>query len=234
MIEPTTYAWYDDCMNTLRREAEQLRDQGYSYNMISEKLGVAKSTMSYWFRDRPFIPNRQVIERIKYGPIKSGALKHNRRVKEIEKLKNMGIREVGKLSDRDLWMVGLGLYIGEGSKTTEAVRIINSDPAVITIGIRWLKEICGLSDDNLAIILHIYPDTDEVECLSFWQKVTGLSRGNFRKSVVDRRLNKKLSNKHKLPYGTAHMYVVSNGDPSKGVALFRRINGWIFGALNQV
>ncbi|HET9721647.1 MAG TPA: hypothetical protein VFP32_01300 [Candidatus Saccharimonadales bacterium] len=221
-------------MNTLRIEAEKLRDQGYSYNMINQAIGVPVSTMSYWFRDRPFKPNKAVIERVKYGPIKSGAIRHNQKVKNIKKYKKIGIKEIGKLSDRDLWMLGIGLYIGEGSKTIESIRIINSDPAVIAIGIKWLKNICGLTNENITVRLHLYPDNSETEAIDFWQGLTGLPAANFRKTSVDRRLNKTELHNRKLPYGTAHVSVISRGDPKKGVVLFRRISGWIEGALNQV
>jgi len=33
--------------------------------MISEKLGLAKSTLSDWLRDIDFLPNRKVLLRIK-------------------------------------------------------------------------------------------------------------------------------------------------------------------------
>ena len=202
--------------------------------MIKQALGVPISTMSYWFRERPFKPNKKVLDRIKYGPIKSGAKRHNQKVQNIEKLKEAGAKEIGKLSHRDLWMLGIGLYIGEGSKTIESIRIINSDPAVIVVGIKWLKQICLLSNKNIKIRLHLYPDSNEKEAIKFWRDVTGIPTKNFRKSSIDIRENKKASNGRKLPYGTAHISVVSNGDPSKGVSLFRRINGWIYGAINQV
>lgn len=218
-------------MNELRTAATKLRDEGYSYAMISEKLGVAKSTMHYWFRERPFTPNYKVVERIKYGPLKNGARMHNRRVEEIAKLKSIGVNEVGELSKRDLWMLGIGLYIGEGAKTVECVRIANSDPAVIKIAIRWLKEACGLPDENIVITLHLYPDNDIEESFHYWQRVSGLPRSSFRKTQIDGRQNKKASNKRKLPHGTAHVRVIANGDQTKGVALFRKICGWIAGAL---
>ena len=31
--------------------AIKLRKQGYSYNQINDKLGISKSTLSYWLRD---------------------------------------------------------------------------------------------------------------------------------------------------------------------------------------
>lgn len=202
--------------------------------MIVEELGVARGTLSYWFKDRPFTPNQEVIKRIQRGPIKSGALRHEKKLRDIKHRQELGQKEIGILSKRDLWMLGLGLYIGEGSKTTEGIRISNSDPVVIATSVRWLKETCNLTNDNLTVRIHLYPDNNETESKKFWSNVTGLPFSNFRKTIVDIRTNKKSSNRSKLPYGTAHISVVSKGDPEKGVALYRRINGWIAGALNQV
>jgi len=221
-------------MNGLRTQAEELRSLGYSYNMIREKLGVSVSTQSYWFKDKPFVPNKEVINRIKFGPIENGKRRHNERVNEINQLKELGMKEVGRLSKRDLWMLGLGLYIGEGAKTTEMLRISNSDPAVIKVSIRWLKEICNLTDDNLSLRLHLYPDNNLDTSMKYWQNITNLPASNFRKTHIDRRVNKIKSRRGKLPYGTVHISVISRGDPSKGVKLYRRINGWMSGGLKQI
>ena len=221
-------------MNSLREKATQLRDNGYSYNMIKEELGVSISTMSYWFSDRPFTPNEELKKRIRNGMLKKGMLRHELRVNETKKVIEASEKEIGELSNRDLWMLGLGIYIGEGSKSIESVRIVNSDPAVIRIAVKWFKEVCGLSDDNLIISLNIYPDNDEETSIAYWQEVTGLPRANFRKTQIDIRLQKSRSRRGKLPYGTAQIRVRANGDTSKGVVLFRKIRGWSQGALNQV
>lgn len=221
-------------MNKLRAEAEKLREQGYSYNLIHERLGISKSTMSGWFKDKLFLPNEEVKKRIKNGQAQVGIMRHNIRVQEIQMLREQGTHEIGNITQRDLWMLGLGLYIGEGAKTTETIRISNSDPAVIQLSIKWLKEVLGLTNKNFSVRLHLYPDNKLDECLSYWQEVTGLSKSNFRRPSIDRRINKQTSRSGKLPYGTAHVTVISAGDPNKGVRLFRRMNGWIVGIMNQV
>ncbi|MBW3568685.1 hypothetical protein KY385_00970 [Candidatus Parcubacteria bacterium] len=175
-----------------------------------------------------------MLKRIQYGPIKSGALRHEQRLKDIAKYRKLGKAEIGKLSRRDLWMLGLGLYIGEGSKTTEGIRISNSDPVVIAIAVRWLKEICDLTNDNLTVRLHIYPDNNELEAKKYWRTITELPIKNFRKTMVDKRINKNRNNRSKLPHGTAHISVVCNGESEKGVTLYRRISGWIDRALEPV
>lgn len=210
-----------------------MRDSGYSYSMINKQLGVSKSTLSNWFKDVPFIPNREVLKRIQYGPIKSAEKRHNKRVEETAKLKELGANEIGSLSARDLWLLGIGLYIGEGAKSNESIRIINSDPEVIRLAIKWLKSIAILKTENFRIVIYLYPDNDMEECLNFWQKVTGLPRTTFGKVQIDRRKNKSKFKQKKLPHGTALVVVKSNGNPELGKKLFRRIMGWISGVLSQ-
>jgi transcriptional regulator with XRE-family HTH domain len=233
LIETPVYSAMLTYVNTLRAKAEILRKQGYSYNLINQKLGISISTMSYWFKDKPFVPNDEVLKRIKNGH-SNGIISHNRRVDEIQTLRQQGISEIGELTERDLWLLGLGIYIGEGSKTMERVRISNSDPAVIRLCIRWLKEVGNLSNKNFSIRIHLYPDNDVDESIRYWQNITGLRRSNFQNVTIDRRINKQLSHLGKLPYGTAHLTVLSLGDRDKGVRLLRRINGWIAGAEHQV
>lgn len=221
-------------MNPLRLESQKLRDSGYSYNMINIKLGVAKSTLSNWFKDRPFTPNQEVLKRIQYGPMASGQRAHNRRVQEIQVMKKIGIQQVGILTKRDLWLLGLGLYIGEGSKSHESICIVNSDPSVVKLAVKWLKEICGLEDKNITVTIHLYPDNNIWECFKFWSRVTGLEVDNFRKVQIDTRIKKLKINSRKLPYGTAHVKIISKGNPWRGVKLHRRLVGWIDGALSQI
>ena len=237
LIELVYGICYDGSMpriNLLKEKAIQLRDNGYSYSMINKDLSIAKSTLSNWFKERPFKPNLEVLKRIQYGPIKSAEKSHNKKVLEIEKLNKLGILEIGRLNKRELWILGLGLYIGEGTKTYENIRIINSDPAVIRLAIRWFKEICGTGNDNITVTLHIYPDNNIEECIKFWMKITGLPLKNFRKPQIDIRKDKSSIRKRKLLFGTAHINIICKGNSDYGVRLHRRIMGWISGVFLQV
>lgn len=235
-IEPVNMVCYNSAMpkiNLFKNQAKKLRKQGYSYNLINQRLGIAKSSLSNWFKDLPYNPNKKVLRRIKLGPIKSAQKRHNDKVGEINQLRLLGAEEIGKLSHRDLWLLGLGLYIGEGSKSHEIIRIINSNPEVIKMAIRWFKEACHLKTENISIAIHIYPDNNIKNCIKFWKKSTGLPSSCFRKTQIDARKNKLTIKKHMLPYGTAHITIVSNGNIEKGVRLFRRMEGWMLGALSQ-
>lgn len=227
--------WYDDGMKShIKNEAIKLRAKGYSYNLISQRLGIGKGTLSCWLKEIPFQPNAEVLQRISTGPKKSGMLRHNKKVEEIINIKALAKKELGKISRRDLWMLGLGLYLGEGSKTYELVRIINSDPQIINLAVKWFKNICGLENENITVAIHLYPDNNIKKCLNFWRKATGLPEKQFRKTQIDKRLDKSDKKKKKLPYGTAHLTIISNGEVNFGVKLHRRIMGWIESSLGQV
>jgi hypothetical protein len=158
----------------LKEKAIYYRKQGYSYGMISEKLRLSKSTLSDWLREVPYKPNEEVLRRIKLGQLKSAQFKHNQRIRSIKKMKNLARKELGKLTKRDLWLLGIGLYLGEGSKLYEKVRIINSDPKVIKLAIKWFQEICGVENENFSLTIHTYPDNDIRETINYWSKVTGI------------------------------------------------------------
>ncbi len=219
-------------MNRFKAEAIKLREAGYSYGMINQKLGVPKGTLSEWFKEKPFKPNKEVLRRIQYGPIRSGERSHNQKVAEVARMRGIGRAEIGALTKRDLHMLGLGLYIGEGSKAFEEIQIANANPAVIKFMIRWLKEVFNLAIENITIAIHLYPDSDKEESLRFWQSVTGLPHANFRKTYIDTRENKSKFKNNKLPNGTVYIKVRSNGDPEKGVRLHRRLQGWMEAALS--
>lgn len=214
-------------MNKLRPLATELRRDGYSYSYISKQLGVAKSTLSNWFKNEPFTPNEDTLTRVKLGQAAYGQRKKQLRVAETHKLLLDGKREVGVISKRDLWMIGLGLWLGEGSKTVEQIRLANADPKIIQVWLRWLREVCKLQNTNITIRMHLYEDTDEAMCREYWKAVTKLDYGPFRKTQFDKRPLKQAAKNGKLPYGTLHVCVVGAGNPEFGVRLHRRMMGWV-------
>ena len=219
---------------SIKEKAINYRKRGYSYNMISERLGLVKSTLSDWLREIPFKPNKKLIRRVKLGRLKSAQFKHRQRMTEIEAMRKLAKKELGRLTKRDLWLLGIGLYLGEGSKLYENIRIINSDPEIIKIAVKWFREICNLKKKNFSPAVHLYPDNNVKETINYWSKITGVPPKQFSKTQMDRRGNKSGKKKRKLPYGTLHLQVKSCGKKELGRSLHRRIMGWIKATLNQI
>lgn len=204
----------------------ELRKAGHSYNYISRALGISKSTLSDWLADVPYVPNEETIRRIGVARAASGEAKSKIRRESLFLARKEARRELGKVSRRDIFILGLGLYIGEGSKSYEITRFVNADPAVLNLMIRWFTQALGLPKENLRIRMHLYPDCDEKKSLQYWSKMTTIPLSQFQKSSFDRRTDKKASKSGKLLHGTAHLSLKSFGEKRFGVFLFRKIAAW--------
>jgi len=225
-------------VKSLRYRAVDLRKRGWSYNIISQRLGLSKSTLSDWLREVPYTPNRTVIRRIRAGPAQAAVSKQRKRLSEILALKKDGLRQIGHISKRDLLFLGIGLYMGEGSKLYETTRVINSDPRIVQLAVEWFMKVCKVPMRNFAAVIHIYPDISERQAVAYWARIIGIPRSQFEKVQVDRRLTKSFKKQRILPYGTVHygtvhLKVYSRGNTRFGVTLHRRIIGWIEAVYNR-
>lgn len=207
--------------------AIKLRKQGYSYNYINKKTNIPKSTLSNWLSKIPHTPNEYSLSKEKQARKQSGLVKTRQKNQSIEKAREMGKKDVGSLSKRDVFMLGIGLYIGEGAKTQNIIRIINADPKIIKFAVKWFKDICKLSENNLTLAIHLYPDNNIEHCVNYWSKITNIPINQFGKTQIDKRVGKKVSKRGHLPYGTAHLTVRSGGKKEFGVFLSRRIQTWM-------
>ena len=219
---------------SIKRRAANLRERGYSYSMISSRLGLAKSTLSDWLRDIPFSPNQQVIERVGEARLKSARFKNRQRIRDIALMRSVAKSDLGNISRRDLWFLGIGLYLGEGTKNNEHIRIINSDPKIIQLAITWFKGVCDLKTENFSPAVHLYPDNNLEETLRFWSKTLQIPLSQFGKTQIDKRQGKAVKKRGKLPYGTVHLYIKSCRKKKFGRRLHRRIMGWIEVCFNQI
>lgn len=200
----------------------ELRRMGYSYSLISAKTGISKATLSDWLSGIPYKPNKEVVDRIGKARAASGARHSEMKRVSLVAADTEARNEIGKFSQRDLLMFGLGLYLGEGAKTANAVRIVNSDPAVIAVAVAWFKAM-GVSSEQFGPRIHLYPDSDIDQCIAFWARVIGVPQNQFQRSHVDTRTDKKSKKQGKLPYGTLHLSVRSSGNKKYGVFFFRKI-----------
>ena len=126
--------------------AKKMRENGSSLSEIAQKLKITKSTLSFWCKD--IILTESAIKKIKTkGRIKSvrGLLKYSelKRKERMERnilQKQEGAKILDILSDRDILMIGLGLYWGEGYKYENSeLGFTNSNPELIRFYLKWLK-----------------------------------------------------------------------------------------------
>lgn len=212
----------------LKGQAVLLRKNGLSYGEIRNRIGVSKSTLSYWLKNvllktehKKRFYTRQ-IQFLSMGP----QSQRERRRREVDKIINEAALEIKlPFSLNSYRLLGAFLYWAEGSKK-DRLKITNSDPHIILFMVRWLKDVFNIHPSNLRAWLNIYPQQKGEEIKKFWSELTGIPFENFGKSYV-KPLNKGYK-KNNLYYGTIRVEV------PKSVNIKHRIFGWIKAALVDI
>jgi len=95
--------------------------------------------------------------------------------------------------------LGLALWWGEGGKNRDSVTITNSDPDVILLAIKWLREIHHVPAKKLRLRLHIHSTAPIDAIIAFWRRLTGIpGRQFYRPYIIPKQPKEGF---HKLPFG---------------------------------
>jgi len=89
------------------------------------------------------------------------------------------------LTDRELRIAGLFLYLGEGSKRQPGqILVSNTDPDVIKFALYWYEKSLGIMKDKIKVGLQIYKDMDTKEESLFWSRHLRIPLKNFWKPYI--------------------------------------------------
>jgi len=105
-----------------RLEARRLRRCGFSINEIAKSVGFSKRTVSRWCNnivlDKSQKQNLWLRAKAKHKENfrKYCESRHEATQEKIQTLKQEGIKAIGDLSKRDLFIAGVALYWAEGFK----------------------------------------------------------------------------------------------------------------------
>jgi|SRR3989344_1066569 len=167
----------------------KLRQEKKSYREIARILGISKSTISYWLSGNPqSVKIKQKLSEKNRRESKTRIQKIIQRSREkwegIRKnAKEESIKEFAALIKNPLFISGICLYWGEGdSKPKNPLRISNTDPRMIHLYIKFLREILMIPSEKIKIGLILYPDLSEKESKRFWIDITGIKTDNFQKT----------------------------------------------------
>lgn len=187
-----------------KQKALDLRKKGKSYSEIKGILGVNKSTLSGWLKDMPLSPERLVAlrdnnpRRIENFRKTMADKKRNRLDLVFQKVK----RDISRISDRDLFIGGLFLYWGEGSKRDKGgISFTNTNPAMLKFFIRWL-ELMKFGKDKLKVNLHLYSEMNPIKQIDYWSKELKISKKQFRRPYIKNTFSKNIKYKSRFVQGT--------------------------------
>lgn len=217
----------------LRLEARELRSKGMSIKNIAANLKVARSSVGHWVHDITLSEKQLLILRQseltgkEKGRLKSAIIKKEKRKNLLEDYNSLGSREIQDLNRRELLLVGLALYWGEGGKSdrNRRVEFCNSDPIMIKLFITWLIVCFEEKRENLTAIvginqIHAFRE-QEVKC--YWSDILHIPLEQFRKSSFKKAESKKIYDNMDRHFGTLTIRVV------KSTNLYYKIMGLISG-----
>src|SRR5258708_1874906 len=212
-------------------QARNLRKEGESIKIIAKTLGISPASVSNWCRDINLTKEQllKLEKRTKdpnYGNRQKylNLIKNNKNLK-IEKLKNDGIKEIGALSRRELFLIGSSLYWAEGFKKDSQAGFANSDPRMIKLFLRWLNECFGYNISNLSprLTINISHKERTKEIEEYWSKETGIPIESFQKPFYQNVKWKKVYENQNEYYGVLRIKV------RKSIDFLRKIHGFIEG-----
>ena len=102
------------------------------------------------------------------------------------------------------------LYWAEGSRDRNAVKFTNSDPAMVSFFLYFLRRCFSVPDEKVAVTCNLFADHEERqrEIEQFWLTTLSLPQASLRKSTINR--YSKYSQKkrqNRLPFGTCRLSV---------------------------
>lgn len=207
-----------------KEKARELRKKGYSINQIVKEAGFSKASVSLWVRDiiltkeqkRGLSERGRSVESVERRRINRLHNENKKRQIIIDNAK----KDFTSISQENLKLIGIILYLGEGGKTARGMaRLANSDPSVIKIMMRFFREICNVPESKFRASIHTFAHTDIKKTEKYWSKISGISRNQFFKTYI-KPSSASLQKRNTLPFGTFDIYVCDT-------KLFLTIMGWI-------
>ena len=167
---------------------EKYTDRNLSVAQIAHDFNITISKVRYCL-NKFEIPKRSISEAITNLNItKFGKIPFNLK-------KNLSVEE------EELRVAGTMLYWAEGAKIgSNNIKFVNSDPDMIKLFLRFLRDICGIHEERLKPLLHLYHDQDRHKLEKFWSGVAKIPLTRFNKSHIHQ--GKIGTYRKKSPYGT--------------------------------
>lgn len=187
---PPDWTRRPNAKDDLRERARELRLEGKTYDQIQVELGCSKSSISLWVRDLPKPERRRTREEASEIARRGWEATLRRRESERRATKEAAASEVGELSARELFLVGVALYWAEGTKDKsyerrERVVFVNSDPGMIRTFLAWL-DLLGVAEEDRTYQVMIHESADVPSAERYWAEITGAGSDRFGRTSLKR------------------------------------------------
>lgn len=212
-------------------KSKELRNQGKSIKSIAKELGVSVSSVSVWCRDVELSPSqKKVLETNARNPYYAGRGIYLKNLKKrtdlkVKRLERFGIKKIGKLAKKELFVAGAALYWAEGFKKDSQAGLASLDPDMVKFYIKWLKVCFGYKNEDLIFrVTANISHKRRIEAIEkYWSNELKVPQNQFKKPFFQNVKWKKTYENPNEYYGVLRVKVRKSKD------FLREIYGYIEG-----
>lgn len=156
--------------------------------------------------------------------------KRQERQSRVDKFQLDAIHDVGELSPRDIFILGVGLYWAEGGKRRRDVVLANTDVDLLYAFQLFMSQICKKSrlEVKYRLQVNILHKDRYSEILKYWMNKFRVSETFFAKPTFIKSQHKKTFENRDTYFGTVHLeYRKSTNDNYKIIGCINAVKYWI-------
>jgi hypothetical protein len=194
-----------------------MRQEGVPIKRIAAALGVSVGSVHLWTKDIRLTAEQ--LRRNRRGPGGPQNAEAQRRRSAAWSKRCRVARSTFQLDGRrqaregdPLHLAGCMLYWAEGAKSRNTINFSNSDPRMVELFARFLRDALAMEDDDIVLTINVYTGNgltiEEVE--RYWLDLLELPKECTRKHTVNHMPTSSSGRaKNKLPYGVCTLRVGS-------------------------
>ena len=211
--------------------ARELRRKGFSYGEIQKELAVPKSTLSLWLKRIKLDEAKQVRLQEKRASVARENVQKRilKRKQEIFEIQEQAFKAIKKISKRELWLLGLMLYWkSTQGKQRKIVELTSSNPSHVKLFLRWLQEIGGLENNELAFTIYMkHAEGEKEKSIAYWSRITELPKKYFLHYYYMYTKKKEGEERRKRSYAQSSAFGLLKITVKASSLLSAQISAWI-------
>lgn len=217
----------------IRKPAERirviaLRKEGKSVKEIASVVGVSSSTVSLWARHVTLSPEQKqrlvnkVFRTLQKGRIKAQKIQKKIRLENKRKIEREAIKQLGRFTRRDIFILGVGLYWGEGFKKDNRLGFANLDPTMIKFFLEWLR-INGVPKEDIRVRVGLnISHKKRIKLIEqYWSREVNIPLSQFQTPFFQKFKWKKEFVDHEAYFGVLRVRAINQGP------FFIKIKKWV-------
>lgn len=170
---------------------------------------------------------KELYEKLQVGRKKYQAERTKSRLIFENDVFNEGIKDVGKLSKREMFLIGVALYWAEGFKHIDesSLGLATMDVNMAKFYVTWLKKCLGVESERLSfrVTANILYSNKIKEMEKYWSDSLGVNLDQFVKPFYQKsKQNRVYANSDKY-FGVLRIRV------RKSINILRKMRGWMAG-----